>query len=352
MSALEIDQYEIETTWSKSAAQQIVKDAITYDDISIEMENNFKRVISDNLNGDSDTADTVYNHLLLLLLADKADKPIQAVATQLGMVAGCVEKTDALVWGIQVLKATSELGLFFLEQRTRGEKEWFVCSKLILDKTNREAIENLQFLPPMKIRPFAWNNNTDGGWAHSKQHLMLGKSLGKHDEFLCYDVINTLQEIPWELDHATLSTERQTNHTMNKQKFLRVVNEYMNNSFHFVWRYDSRGRMYSSGYDLNIQSNEYGKALLSKANKEIVPLDKLDNMYIALANHAGKDKLTWSERIEWAKGISENEDCSSWEEPMLGRKALRAFNDVVEGKPTGYVMSLDATSSGELRPVN
>jgi len=68
---------------------------------------------------------------------------------------------------------------------------------------------------------------------------------------------------------------------MNKKQFLRVIDQYLGEHFYFVWRYDSRGRSYSSGYDLNLQSDEYGKALLSLHNKEAIT--ELPNLYIAIA---------------------------------------------------------------------
>ena len=67
-------------------------------------------------------------------------------------------------------------------------------------------------------------------------------------------------------------------------------------------------------------------------------------MWIAIANHAGKDKLTWQDRYDWA--IAQDIDTIVWDEPILGRKAIRALKDTAQGKPTGYIMSLDATSSG------
>ena len=129
---------------------------------------------------------------------------------------------------------------------------------------------------------------------------------------------------------------------MNKKQFLKVIDQYLGENFYFVWRYDSRGRSYSSGYDLNLQSNEYGKALLSMHKKELIT--ELPNLYIAIANHAGKDKLTWAERVKW---VSEQDiNNIEWKEPILGRKALRALKDTTDNKPTGYVMSIDATASG------
>ncbi|SVC57558.1 uncharacterized protein METZ01_LOCUS310412, partial [marine metagenome] len=175
-----------------------------------------------------------------------------------------------------------------------------------------------------------------------KKHLLLGNRFTKHDKPVAYDVVNKLQKIPWEIDPDTYLFEKPTNRTMDKQQFLRVVEEYLGIPFHFVWRYDSRGRSYSSGYDLNLQTDEYGKALVSFHNKE--KITNLPNLYIAIANHAGKDKLTWKEREKWF--LSQKVDDISWKEPILGRKAIRALTDTINGKPSGYVMSLDATSSG------
>ena len=46
-----------------------------------------------------------------------------------------------------------------------------------------------------------------------------------------------------------------------------------NNTFYFVWRYDARGRMYSQGYHVNIQSNAYRKAMLDFKDKTLITED-------------------------------------------------------------------------------
>ena len=84
--------------------------------------------------------------------------------------------------------------------------------------------------------------------------------------------------------------------------------------------------------------------MLSLHKKEVITEHGLPNLYIAIANHAGMDNLTWKERYDWAKTVPL--DSVNWNEPILGRKAVRALKDTEEGKATGYVMSLDATSSG------
>lgn len=73
-----------------------------------------------------------------------------------------------------------------------------------------------------------------------------------------------------------------------------------------------------------------------------------DYLRIALANHYGKDKLTWNERLIW---FFMNEDkledlVDTAEEPTLFYGALQAYRKAEEGIPSGYPITLDATASG------
>ena len=334
------DQFTVET-WAKTQAVNIIKKELDAE-LPKEIKRETIKVLSRYIE-DLEVVQKVYDYFMYLIFSDSTAKPIQAIATPLGLVAG-YEGTDAILFGIEILKRTNG-ELFTIEERKDGEEvSHFIFPKYKLNKLTKQEIDNLQFLPPMQVIPRKWNNNTDGGWLTEKAHIILGKSLGKHKEFQAYDAINKLQEVALQIDPTTYLFEKDTNHNMKKKPFLRVIKEYLGKKFFFVWQYDTRGRMYSSGYHLNIQNNEYGKALLELAHKEKVT--NLDNLYIAIANHAGKDKLSWQERIDWAK--AQNGDFSSveWKEPMLGRKAVKALADTLAGKATGYMMQLDSTASG------
>jgi hypothetical protein len=333
-----IDQYALETSWSTRLADDIVIEAIQ-GDIPLNMELKILDVLTEINRGKVPTKD-LFIRLFTIVLRDKVGKPVQAIATQMGFAAGIKSASKAFEWGILLLKECREAGLYKLE---KTEEEWYVRPNFTLDKQTCKKLDKLQYLPPMKTVPIDWTDNHDGGWLWETKHILLGNRFTKHDMPLAYDVINTLQGIAWEIDPDTYLLEKQTNHNLNKKKFLRVIDAYLGHPFHFVWRYDSRGRSYSSGYDLNLQSNEYGKALISLHNKEMIT--KAENLLVAIANHAGKDKLTWEERIAWAISV-ENTDDIEWEEPILGRKAIRAYEDMQARKPSGYVMSLDATASG------
>ena len=71
-------------------------------------------------------------------------------------------------------------------------------------------------------------------------------------------------------------------------------------------------------------------------------------LQIDIANNFGLDKKTWDERLDWFEEHKDHlmEMLHQAEEPALYYAAVKAWNDVQEGKPIGYPISLDATSSG------
>ena len=335
----EIEQYIMETSWSTRITDEIVLEAIQ-GNIPFEMELDILDNITE-LNRGTVPNKEIFIKFFSLILKDKIARPIQAIAAQIGHIAGIKDTAEAFEWGIILIKECLNSGLYQLQEI---EEEWYVYPNIALTKKTKQKIDRLQYLPPMKSMPIPWTSNTNGGWLFENKHLILGNKFKKHALPVAYDVINKLQAIEWEIDSTTYKIEKQTNRAMNKQKFLRVIKDFLGIPFHFVWRYDCRGRSYSSGYDLNLQSNEYGKALLSLHNKEMVTELGEPNLYIAIANHAGMDHLTWTDRHNWAR--NQSLDSIDWKEPILGRKAVRALMATQHCMSTGYVMSLDATSSG------
>ena len=74
----------------------------------------------------------------------------------------------------------------------------------------------------------------------------------------------------------------------------------------------------------------------------------LEYIKIAAANEFGMDKLSWKDRIFWFD-YNERDLFSLVDQAankFLYTKAINAYQDAVNGVPTGYIMSLDATASG------
>jgi len=74
----------------------------------------------------------------------------------------------------------------------------------------------------------------------------------------------------------------------------------------------------------------------------------LEYLKIDIASNYGLDKESWQDRISW---VDENEtDLENYlyqaDEPALYFAAVQAFRKAQKGLPSGYPISLDATSSG------
>ena len=200
----------------------------------------------------------------------------------------------------------------------------------LLSHGEQRIVDTLTADLPMLELPLDWSTNK-GGYYLNRQPPLLGKAARFIPKgiTLSTDVLNKLQAIPW-----TTSADNSKLSMFNQAKL------------YFVWKYDSRGRSYSTGWPLNIQSSQRVKATLSLFNKELI--NDYDNIYIAIANHAGKDKLSWEDRIAWTRSSLNTiiDGKIKWDEPHLGRKAVKALLDTIDDQPTGYWMTLDATASG------
>lgn len=73
---------------------------------------------------------------------------------------------------------------------------------------------------------------------------------------------------------------------------------------------------------------------------------------ICMANHFGLDKENWQPRLDWTKQFlrstkKQQQDLyDQADEPILLKKAFRAYQDAVKKKPSGFLGSMDATASG------
>jgi hypothetical protein len=141
-----------------------------------------------------------------------------------------------------------------------------------VDDDIKEIIINRQYMLPMVTEPLNWTNNQDGGWLTKRVSCIHGHNPDKHRQSL--DVLNILQSHRFILDPFVLTQEEKPNKpldTADKHKQWRLALNQSQDAykvigsmpFHFVWRFDKRGRMYSQGYQINLQSTKFKKALIS-----------------------------------------------------------------------------------------
>ena len=173
---------------------------------------------------------------------------------------------------------STEDGFYHIQRNGQGTpatisvNHWPFIDEKMMD--NFDWINNTCFNPPMIERPNLVFDNHTCGYKTLREPLLLG-TLTQHESKLNYDTINSLNQIEWVLDPDVLAEpetpskpldtpEQHQNFTAMAQasKFIyRLLNKFK--CFFFCWQYDSRGRLYSHGYHVNLQAAEFKKASLS-----------------------------------------------------------------------------------------
>ena len=149
------------------------------------------------------------------------------------------------------------------------------------------------FPPPLVVLPNKIKNNRDSGYLlqDNKRSVMLGKAHTEED--VCLDVLNILNAIPHTFDHYVVeNTENTFKNTKSRKpgeslvdykkrikQFARFNKESrlliqeicdMTDVFYFDHAYCMRGRIYSRGYHVNYQGNEWAKGVVAFGKKEII----------------------------------------------------------------------------------
>jgi len=216
-------------------------------------------------------------------------EPIQGVATALGLQF-FTHQLDAVKTGAELLAVSEHCGLFTLLSAFSEEHMHdtaVVRLNYQLDDSTLSAIHLTMFMPPMLCEPIPWTPNDEGGHLLSSSSCVLGtmNDIGQHQSL---DVLNKLQSISWTLNETMLQepelptkvldmnnpvdTRKAQQHNDRCIQSATVYDIMLNNEnkFYFIWKYDKRGRMYSQGYDINLQGSEYKKATIEFSNTELL----------------------------------------------------------------------------------
>lgn len=131
---------------------------------------------------------------------------------------------------------------------------------------------------PMVCRPMKVVRNTACGYVTFSEPVLLGGKLKQHGGKLSLDVLNILNQQQLQLDEVAISREEAVPDELeDKEAFVRekeaaqAVYRFLiqkGNRFYLVWQFDSRGRMYCHGYQVNIQGNDWKRAAVSLTKKE------------------------------------------------------------------------------------
>ncbi|MCI4437551.1 MAG: hypothetical protein JHC33_12155, partial [Ignisphaera sp.] len=328
-------QMQLENKYSKRLATSRIRSMIDNEDILVLTQLGM--------------AEGVATAMLLAVLENSKNKPIQGLISRLASLLD-IEPEEVIQKDYVMTGAKS--GIYTIIQSNEGSL--YIKNNVFLPHAQEQELAQTTVLPPLLVEPKSWTSNSNGGYYSIKHSAILGNK-NHHEGEICLPVLNKLQSVGFKLDRYITDTFKDVT-SYDKKKVQDVVSDIGDNEFYFMWQYDKRGRMYSKGYELILQSSEYHKATLNFAKAEVCTEEGLEEIVMWIANTAGYDKLSWTDRL--AKGyeliaskvstIDSNVtiDLDGIAEPILFTKAVMAYLDALDGMPVSLPVMWDCTASG------
>lgn len=219
--------------------------------------------------------------IMVAVVMERQIVPIQSVIAKIATHIDFTEEWEGIKAAAELLGACEVTGLYTIIEPDDGSS-LLLQSNITLDEVTLSQIDKTRYLDPMVCKPDPWSAHHKGGYLTTKEHVVLGKG-NNHHEYQAFDALNIAQEVEWELDPFVLQFEEEPSKpftTMAQQEAHKLMVNTSNgvyknmldhgNKFHFVWKFDFRGRMYSQGYYINLQSTSFKKALLNLKHKELI----------------------------------------------------------------------------------
>lgn len=269
-------------------------------------------------------------------------------------IADSYNKTKLAAWIIGGLNNT----IFEINTPRLGSMETYtIVPKISISNELSSKLARTFFLPPSDETLLDWTNKYNGGYDFDKSYAILGDKFNAHDKPIDLKTLNILQDVKYKLTDTALTPELPDEEwgdealeafKLAQIQARKVLAEYKDKEFRFVWQFDKRGRVYCRGYDISTQGNSYRKACLQFAKKETVSDRGMFWLKVDIANHYGLDKLSFNERVAW---VDKNEQVLEGifhlaDEPLLYTEAVKAYRQAQNGEAIGHIVRLDATASG------
>lgn len=285
---------------------------------------------------------------VLLSVASNTSETLQTCSARLGSFLED-ETLLAIKTGAEILSICDGLG-FSIERPIYGEGNTFMVTCKLDRLSEVLSLQALEFYPMPELAIPSYSKDAS--------RVLLGHRENRHSNPLNMSVLAILSTVGYKLTGIAKEVEpkpegvRDTDWDTYLEQCEIVKAELANKPFYFRWAYDKRGRVYSRGYHINIQSSEYHKACLS-FSKSVELTDR--GWYwlkVDIANAFGLDKELWADRVAY---VDENidamlSDIEGWSEKaddkLLAKSALLAYQESLATGKSNHIVRLDATTSG------
>lgn len=156
----------------------------------------------------------------------------------------------------------------------------------------KEMLDKFQFPLPMVVKPLPIKDNFTTGYLTMKTLLVLNGSDYFKDVDLCLDHLDRANSVALEMNFDVINSAQgkfvkpvraESEDFMEYKKRLKQAEQFyitsisvmeqisqLSDEIFFTHKYDRRGRCYSSGYHVHTQGDDYRKAVLFLAHKEVL----------------------------------------------------------------------------------
>lgn len=227
----------------------------------------------------------IFKEVIVAVMLSTEPQPIQSVAARLAANLPFDSHLDAAKTASELIAVVCYSDIYdIIPARNSETGTLMVQSRYSLEEKTLKAIEATKYLPPMVCEPneITGLGNIDNSHVSFEDSLILGKDHHHHQK-LAIDAINIANQVALTLDTAVLEQAEMPNKELDTpekmKQFKKLADDSrevyeeivaLGNEFYLTWKFDFRGRMYSQGYHINIQSTEYKKALINLAHKEVI----------------------------------------------------------------------------------
>ena len=209
--------------------------------------------------------------IYLDILAQMALYKRATVPTLVGLIYNPSRKLETI---LNCLKELAEND--FLDCQLNNNNSYMVIVKYVVDYNTQRELDMYCYPVPLLLEPETITNSNKNGYHYTyKGSVVLQHKTNKD---INLDVINISNKIRYCINTSVLNNLK---NTWNLPKgllgrFESALNDlskiYLsnNNTFYLTNKYDFRGRLYCQGYHFTTQGNDYQKAMLEFADKEVL----------------------------------------------------------------------------------
>lgn len=225
---------------------------------------------------------TLVNIVFIAVMTSGKPQPYQGVATKIAHQLKYDDIMDGVRTASELLAVLCQCDAFdIIGPNSSATGSLMIKSNLVPSQKIIDKINHMHYMPPMICEPLEVTNKSTSGHLTVDSNVVL-KEHNKDVQVDNFVALNIANQIAFSLDENMLGYEEELkegltpdacqNALIRTEETYDVIDTLLEhgNKFYFTHKYDARFRMYSQGYHINYQSDEYRKSLINLHTKEII----------------------------------------------------------------------------------